>query len=519
MHEDHPRAPRHEDHRGRSFHDDTARYSTYEERVHGLWPELRSWPKRVQIGAAALAAAMIASAFVLPAVLGGVAGSDESEWPSGTVPAAGEPVDDESDQPAIEEEELPTGVEPYDGEPLWTEAVEEEGDEIVQLDDGSMLRTDGALRRLDEDGGTVWEHTWDDFSPSISVGDEVAVIASDHGDFDDEDYEWPGRVETLALDLETGDEVWNDTDASFATPFADAVYMTECTGDQEDNIGDCTLYERDPADNSTRWSTPTYASAQVLGGSSWAGEDAPDRLRVESFPTGYDSRTVTVYEGAGSELVSVPTHDSVSVVDDTLLVYDDYDDNPADECTAQIAAYRFGGGGDPAWEVEADTRKSEDLSSCGELPSFAVVDGKLPLTIDGEPGLVDIATGETDWTAPAEGQAYAADGDTFILVDWEAEEDNVTAYDIESGDERWRATTAVGAATQASMNGGTLWIYGSFDMWGGWSTSSVFGYDLANGDGLALPGSMDYFAPGQIITVTGDYDDQTYQAWPIDLFE
>src|SRR5690606_29443311 len=127
---------------------------------------------------------------------------------------------------------------------------------------------------------------------------------------DDDDDSWPGRRITVAIDLGTGEEVWRDEDASFVTVFSDAVLMSECTGEQDDRIGDCTLYARDPADLSTLWSTPTYASVQALSPSSWVGEPLPEPLLVESFPTGHETRTVSALGSGGETLVSVQTHDS-----------------------------------------------------------------------------------------------------------------------------------------------------------------------------------------------------------------
>lgn len=476
---------------------------------HNMWRELRSWPLYVQIGVGAAALAAVVLAFVIP-LIAGPAYPDESEWPEGELPEASGSI--EPAEGPEEEDSLPEGVSTYDGEPLWTHQLDTDSGSVTQLDQGTLVRTGDSLRLI-ADEATVWEHTWEDFSPEIGVAGDVVVITG--GAI--EGAPWPGRKETIALDLDTGDEVWSNEDASFVTVFSDAVLMSECGGDQEGNIGDCTLYARDPADLSTLWSEPTYASVQAVSPSSWTGEPLPEQLIVESFPHGLEDRTVSVLEDGG-EVASVQTDDSVVLEDRMMIVYDDYDDNPADGCTASVAGYRFGED-DPAWELEADMRKSADLSSCGELPNTAPRDGMLPLTIDGAPALVDLETGEAVWTGSGEGQAYtiSEDAGTLIAADWESEEDNLIAYDVDSGEELWRATAGVEDSTQATAVGSTLWLYGSGSMWG-WSSSGVVAYDLGTGEGFALPGSISTFAPGEVVMTDGDYETPTLTAWPVDLW-
>ncbi len=482
-----------------------------------MWRELRSWPLYAQIGTGAIGVGALVLAFAIPAIAGPDR-PDESTWPEEELPEAA----DFTETPASPEEsgdEFPEGVSAYDGEPLWSQRLGADSGAVTHVDQGTLIRLDGSLR-LVADGETVWEHTWEDFAPEIGVAGEVVVISGEGSDDITGDEPWPGRQDTVALDLDTGEEVWHDQDASFVTVFSDAVLMSECGGGQDDHIGDCTLYARDPADLSTLWSTPTYASVQAISSSGWTGDPLPDPLLVESFPTGYESRTVSVLDSDGDELASVQTHDGVfpSAADQMLVVYDDYDDNPADDCTAALKGYRFGED-EPAWEIEADMRKTADLSSCGELPTTTMRDGRLPLTVDGVPSIVDVATGEVDWTAPAEGQAYtlSEDAGTLIAADWEAEEDNLIAYDVDSGEELWRAAASIGASTQASVLGSTVWIYGSSSMWG-WSDYSVVGYKLDTGEGLALPGSVSTFAPGEIIMTDGEFEDAELTAWPVDLW-
>ncbi|WP_026923400.1 outer membrane protein assembly factor BamB family protein [Glycomyces arizonensis] len=489
----------------------------YDERrdPHGMWRELRSWPLYVQIGVAAVAVGSLVLAFALPAIMR-PSRSGEADWPDGEIKGVNNTIT--VDEGSTESEpEPPESVSVYDGEPLWSYRLDADSGAVTQVDQGTLVRTDGSLRLIADDE-TVWEHTWEDYAPEIGVAGEVVVISGEGSeDVLEDDEPWPGRQDTVALDLGTGEEVWHDEESSFVTVFSDAVMMTECTGEQDDHIGDCTLYARDPVDLSTLWSTPTYASARVVSGSSWTGEAAPERLVVESFPTGHDSRTVTVYEN-GDSLGSVPTQASVDLAGDTMLVYDDWDDNPADGCTAAVTAYRLGES-EPAWEAAVATRKSGDLSSCGDLPAITAYDGKLPLTVENTPAVVDVATGEAVWTAPAEGQAYALspDGGTLIATDWESEEDNLVAYDIGTGEERWRATADVGSQSQATVIGSTLWIHGDASMWG-WSDYNVIAYNLDTGEGVALPGSVSAFAPGEIIMTDDDYETPELTAWPVDLW-
>jgi hypothetical protein len=242
-----------------------------------LWRELRSWPRYVQFGFAGLAIAVFVSTFVIePLHDSGL--PDRSEWPEGELAEHVEV----GDAPAAEAEaELPEGVRTYTGDPLWTARIEEEGEQIAQVDQGTLRRTGDGIE-LERDGETVWSYGWETFAPEVGVADSVVVVSQDLDEITGDDSEWPGRRDTVALDLDTGEEVWHDEEASFVSVFADAVIMTECTGEQDDRIGDCTLYSRDPADRSEQWSTPTYASAEPAVGSGWTGERAPDRLLVES---------------------------------------------------------------------------------------------------------------------------------------------------------------------------------------------------------------------------------------------
>lgn len=488
----------------------------YERRdPHGMWRELRSWPLYAQLAVAAVGIGSIALALAAPALAGG-GGVDETEWPEGELPKAADFTETPEPPEAEDGPDLPEGVSVYDGEPLWSHVLDEDSGSVAPVEQGTLVRSDGLLRLVADDA-TVWEHPAENFSAEIGVAGDLVVISSR----DDDDDSWPGRRITVALDLGTGEEVWRDEDASFVTVFSDAVLMSECTGEQDDRIGDCTLYARDPADLSTLWSTPTYASVQALSPSPWTGEPLPEPLLVESFPTGHETRTVSALGPGGETLVSVQTHDSAFAAgsEQMLIVYDDYDDNPADGCTAVLRGYRFGGD-DPAWEIEADMRKSADLSSCGELPDTGLRDGMLPLTVDGAPVVVDAATGEVEWTAPDEGQAYALSGDagTLVAVDWEAEEDNLVAYDVESGEVLWRTTAAVESSTQTSVIGSTLWLYGSGSMWG-WSSYSVIAYNLHTGEGVALPGSVSAFVPGAIVMTDDDFDAPELTAWPVEIWE
>ncbi|GAA1671796.1 hypothetical protein GCM10009830_17340 [Glycomyces endophyticus] len=473
-----------------------------------LWREFRSWPRTLQLGLAALALAVFGATFVIEPLYGSDF-PDESAWPEGELPD-GVPIDAAAPAP---EAALPAGVELYDGDPLWTEAAED-GEQVAHLDAGTLRLTDSRLA-LEVDGRPVWSHEWEEYGAEVGVAGGVVVVSLAMDDLDDETYEWPGRQDTVALDLATGEEVWRDRDASFVTVFSDAVVMTECTGDQDDRIGDCTMYARDPANLDPLWSTPTYASARVLDSSPWTGEPAPERLLVESFPTGHDSRTVTAYR-QGESLGSVATQAGAVLSGDTLVVYDDWDDNPADGCTATLAGHRLGES-DPAWTVEAMTRKTEDLTSCGGLPAVTPVGGRLPLTIDGRPAVVDTETGATVWQSEQEGQAVAIHEESLAVVDWESEEDNLTLYDTATGAVLWSASAAFGSGDRATAVGSTLWLYGDASMWG-WTSYDLYAYDLATGTATALPGTAAYFAPGELVTTTGDHDAPTLNAWPSDLW-
>lgn len=475
-----------------------------------MWGELRSWPWYVQAGAAVLAAALIGAVFAI-GPLTAAEFPDRSEWPEGAIPDR-VAVADPAETPEAEPLE---GVAPYPDAPLWTAEVEDRFDQVAHVDEGTLYLGRDSLR-LERDGLTAWSHEWEDADAEVGVAGEVVIVAERLHDIGDDDYEWPGRRDTVALDLATGAELWRDREAGFVTVFADAVLMTECTGKQEDNVGDCTLHARDPRDRAPRWSTPTYASAQVLSASPWTGVPLPDRLLIRSYPTGHASRTVTVLEH-GRTLHSVATQDAVLLAGDTLVVYDDYDDNPADGCAATFAGYRFGESA-PAWEFEADTRKSADLAYCDDLPNTQARDGELPLTIDGTPSIVDVATGAITWEAPGAGQAIGIGPDTLVTAAWETDERGaaeLVAYDTATGTERWRAHAYFDFGADARTVDATLWLYNT-GSWG-WETSGVHAYDLASGAAFGLPGVFHHFGPGQIVTIP-EGDSLTLSAWPSSLW-
>jgi outer membrane protein assembly factor BamB len=475
-----------------------------------LWRELRSWPRYVQFGFAGLAAAVFAATFVVEPLYEPDF-PDRSAWPEGELPTG---IAIDAAETGSGESAALEGVEPYQGDPLWTATFAADGEQVARVDQGTLRWADGRIE-LERDGETAWSYGWESYGPDVGVADEVVVISESLGETTDTEYEWPGRRDTVALDLDTGEEVWRDQDASFVSVFADAVFMTECTGAQSDRLGDCTMYARDPVDRSEQWSIPTYASAQIDSDIAWTGAPAPDRLLVASYPTGNESRTVTVVEN-GERLLSVPTRSSTTLAGDTLIAYDEYDDNPADGCTAVLTGHRIGQS-EPAWELEAMTRKTADFASCGGLPTVEARDGRLPLTIGGVPSIVDVATGDAVWEAPTEGQAIAVAPDTLVTADWEAEEDNLVAYDTATGEERWRANATFASGDATWSVGSTLWLHGRGDRWSG-ESSGVVAYNLTTGEGLALPGTADYFIPGRITTTSGDLDIVTRNLWPTELW-
>ncbi|WP_100445329.1 outer membrane protein assembly factor BamB family protein [Glycomyces xiaoerkulensis] len=483
-----------------------------DESGHGMWRELRSWPLYAQIGVVAFAAAAIALGLALPAIHSGLNTVDRSAWPEGELPDAEMGATVAVDEPARDGPALPDGVAAYDGEPLWSEPSEG-GDQVAHVDPGTLVLVEGSLR-LETDDRTAWEYTWDSYRAEVGLAGGTVIVSS----VLEGDDSWPSTQDTVALDLETGEEVWRDRDASFVTVFSDTLLMTECTGEQDDRIGDCTLHARNPADLSLRWSTPTYASARVISPSPWTGRPMPEPVLVESFPTGHGSRTVTAYGGDGAELHRVRTDGGAIASEGHLIVYDHHDRNPADGCTAHLTGYAPGG--DPQWELEAALAVTDDLRYCGDLPGVVPQDGKLALTVDGLPAVVDLTDGEPVWSAPTEGRAMALgpDADVLVAADWEAEEDNLRAYDTETGDELWRSTASLDADTPTSVTGSTLWIHGGDDQWG-WRDYGAFGYRLGTGEVRALPGAVAYTASGEIVTRVGDHDDAELQAWPADLWE
>jgi outer membrane protein assembly factor BamB len=382
-----------------------------------------------------------------------------------------------------------------DDEPAWRLDVPEgvEPTRVASTDAGYVV-----LSRLDQlvgfgqDGKQLWEYEHDPFDDE-KVSHEVVLASRDHPTDD----RWPQPKAIVALDPATGDELWEEREASFWSLFTGVVYMSVCYGGQDGELGECQLSARDPLTNTVRWSVPTYASAQVMGAGGFQARAAPPYLVVESFPTGHASRTITTLDpDTGRQLgARFDSLDGHAAFPDVLVSVVDDDENPADGCTATLTGYEVNSGRQ-AWEYIAATPKEPDGVYCRDQPDPDASSGRLAVTSgDGRPAVLDAGSGQVQWTGPKPGRGVAATEDLLLALEPSGEEgEQLVLYELSGGERRWRAAVPPGAV----LDGAVIVDRTALTTWVG---RGPVGYDLRTGESWSYTGRREYdpyvsFGPG-----------------------
>jgi hypothetical protein len=404
------------------------------------------WHERRILVLATAAVVVVAVVATLAVTL---SGGDDRPVPSGAIPTLGSQFATPPDVPGSTSPAEPDALPAYSGSPLWTVPVPAGTEEydvsgFAVTDAGYLLEKREVVIGLDKAGKEIWRFTPPkvDYFTLRVTGPQV-IIGYNNPDED----RWPQPQVIIALNPATGAELWRETEASLWSVTTDTIYLSVCYGGQDNHIGDCTLSARDPANNTTRWQVPTYASSRVefLLDRKQA-VPTPPYLLVGAYATGADTYVLSAndpgsgatlgrgYDGGDDRIGSIPAATEATIVTDNGS-----DENPADGCTTLLTGFSVSGAGQK-WQHTARTAKRDDGKYCGSLPK-STNDGRLGVTaVNGAPGVLNLDTGAVEWSAPAGGEAIAA-SDTTLLVVESIEDGNaeLVAYRVGDAEPVWRA--------------------------------------------------------------------------------
>lgn len=388
----------------------------------------------------------------------------------------------------------------FSGEPLWTVTVPDEDDlkGVGVTGEHVVAWLGDRVVGMSKSGQQIWEFTFPDEGPGghrePTVSNGVVFAAYKHPDDD----RWPQPKIVVALDAGTGKELWRDERSSFWTAFDDVIYLSECRGGQDGELGECQLRARDVRTGGIRWSVPTHASASVLnsddgGTKGMQARQVPPYLVVESFPTGYESRIVRTRDPASGRQLGAgfDGHNSSRALAGVLLEVDDSDDNPADGCTATVRAYAVTGGA-LRWERTFPTEKSRDRRYCADPANLVGIDGTVGIRdSSGRPQVLNAASGETIWTAPETGSVTLAGAGLLVATEPGAGGTHtLVRYDLPGGTQRWR--TPASSNVRGAPGAGAL-LRDSTE-------ERTVRYDLDSGTATAYPGQYSAGGEGWLVT-------------------
>lgn len=442
--------------------------------------------RRVVLGVAAVVVVGVVAALGVT-----LSGGDDRPVPDGSIPTLGSqfaapPAD--TPRPPAE----PAGLPAYTGRALWTVPLPPGTEDydlpgLAVTDAGYVLEKRDVVIGLDKAGKEIWRFTppkVDYFTMQVT-GPQVFV-----GYNNPDDDRWPQPQVVIALNPATGAELWRETEASLWSVTTDTIYLSVCYGGQNNRIGDCRLSARNPADNTTRWQVPTYASARVERLSEHVQAiPTPPYLLVGAYASGADTYVLSAndpatgatlgrgYDGGDDVIGSID-----ALTERTVVTGNGGDDNPADGCTALLTGFSVHGAGQK-WQYTARTPKKDDGKYCGHL-SETTNDGRMGVTAEnGAPSVLNVDTGAVEWSAPVGGEAVAASATTLLVaepveeptvestVDGAAE---LVAYRVGDARPVWRApfTGSVEGATVIITDTTALVLDSGYD---------TVGYDLKTG--------------------------------------
>jgi hypothetical protein len=360
---------------------------------------------------------------------------------------------------------------------------------------------------LGNDGRQRWHQSYgDDVRVDVAVTTMIVSWKNPRRE------EWPGSLVVKAFDTTSGTALWSDDQPSFVSALATAVYTSVCHGGQNNRIGDCHLSARDPRTGNTRWTIATYASSSVdveqanpLDTDSIAAPPVPPYLVVESYPTGYASKTFTTVDPAsGRNLGTSIKAVGVTQTRDFLVQWDEDANRPETGCTTTFAVWDPHGAA-ATWRKTFTNATGAD-GKCRSI-HYRVADGALALAdSSGRTTLLDLATGKTDWTAGEPGPPVLIAYDFLVISNADG---GVTSYDRRTGSTRWRTVgpahrDALGPGLGARVLDKWLVVYDrEADAYCSSACSTVSILNLSSGSLYRAPqGKLITTANGMVITET-----------------
>lgn len=353
-------------------------------------------------------------------------------------------VDTGRSVPLLDEQpvELPSEDEPepdgeknhplVDDKPRWTSngLDAEDGAELFPVGDGFVVLgtiSDDTVLGLDAKGKEVWDRELEESDDSVDeeaiIGDSLVAFSRDDPDEDS----WPGHRITEFVDPATGKKLWTDSQASFVELVGDAAYLSVCQGGQDGELGECVISAHDARTGAVRWSTPTYASTRVVdadpGGAFVVLQShvtSGGDIKISVLDTGTGAVLGAGFDDAGSPLLAKDT-----------LVRVSPDDNPADGCEATVTGWNVYSGSQ-TWKRKVGTPMEADGSDCDSLPDS--YDGRIMgLNGKGKPVVVNLATGDVEWTAPKKAEPVRATGKHALVT----QGDKLVLYSTGKDKKRW----------------------------------------------------------------------------------
>ncbi|MDO9457205.1 PQQ-binding-like beta-propeller repeat protein [Nocardioides sp.] len=295
------------------------------------------------------------------------------------------------------------------------------------------LETRGAAR-LTARGKDVWRWTPPRKKDvyGFFVGDVPVVEPTVRG----------GIHAVIALDPQTGEELWSTPSNGYSADDDRRVFVTSCTGERtDDSDGVCTMTARDPRSGAVLWTSylGTYTeNTSVVGG----------RLLVQAFRDGHRSSFLTLDPASGAVLDDdVDDEDPdyyADAIDERRLAKVDKDPRAKDGCRSTVTVYDLDG--TRLWSTTLRTRPLKYTPKRCDDP-FVYAAGRdvavsglfYPLRI------LDGRTGKVRWTARTAGHLEAVAAGTVVVQ--ETDSNDTVAYDLRTGADRWRLPLITGGWT------------------------------------------------------------------------
>lgn len=374
-----------------------------------------------------LVAPLTLATLAVPAGLVGLAGcsdAPEAAPPAVTTTVTVTPTPTPDPVPAVDPEPTVT-LDPLDwtSPPRYGQPID-----IRRYRDGYLgLETQG-VARLTAKGKEIWHWTpvtKDDLG-SFFAGDVPVVEPRLRG----------GLHDVIALDPDTGRQLWSTPSNGYATADDERVFVTTCTGEvRDDSSGTCTMTGRDARTGAVLWTN-------ALGVYTENTNLMSGRILVQKFVDG-DSRFFTVDAATGAVLdddLADGEGDyflwAVGDADDRLLASTPVDRDPKGGCQGRVDLYDVDGTRLWSRTIEV-TRERFRPRTCDELYAY---DAEGDIAVSGlfsPTYLLDGETGRTIWHTKRSYSIEAAAGGVLVVEPATYRGPASVALDLRTGEERW----------------------------------------------------------------------------------